>query len=215
MTVFLSAASRGVRRRHRARYANLRAMQRVAFAPLIPPRMPPVINAWLARRWYLTLKTGRSYSVRQVSPGDRRQLAEFVLELSARNSEREQSALHDLTTMLFERVIGGPNDGALAFAALENTHGSDRVIGVCAYAPASPDGANFVVAVANSYREEQVGRTLLSTMLRQAKRVGVRRLSGEMAWSNRAMQSLATSMGFSVEPLPRDRERRLLVLDLK
>jgi RimJ/RimL family protein N-acetyltransferase len=117
--------------------------------------------------------------------------------------------------MLFDRVIAGPNDGALAFVALENTHGADRVIGVCAYAPAGRDGASFAVAVANSYRKEQVGRTLLSTLLRQAKRVGVRRLSGEIAWSNRAMQSLATSMGFSVEPLPRDRERRLLVLGLK
>jgi RimJ/RimL family protein N-acetyltransferase len=189
-------------------------MQRVEIAPHIPPRMPPIANAWLARRWYLTLKTRRNYSVRQVSPGDRRLLAEFVVELTA-NGERDHSAVHDLTTMLFDRVIAGPNDGALAFAALENTHGGDRVIGVCAYAPASQDGSSFVVAVANSYREEQVGRTLLSTLLRQAKRVGVRRLSGEIAWSNRAMQALATSMGFSVEPLSRDRERRLLVLGLK
>jgi N-acetylglutamate synthase-like GNAT family acetyltransferase len=189
-------------------------MQRVAFAPLIPSRPPPIIDAWLARRWYLTLKTQRSYSVRQASPGDRRLLAEFVVELNVL-AGRDPSAIHDLTTMLFDRVIAGPNDGALAFVALENSHGADRVIGVCAYAPTCQDGATFVVAVANSYREEQVGRTLLSTLLRQARSVGIRQLSGEMAWSNRAMQMLATSVGFSVEPLPRDRNRRLLVLGLK
>jgi RimJ/RimL family protein N-acetyltransferase len=215
VTAIFTLPSRGVRRRHRARYATLQAMQRVAFAPFVPPQMPPVVTAWLARRWYLTLKTRRTYSVRQASPGDRRSLAEFVLELNAIASERDQSALHDLTSMVFDRVIAGPNDGALAFVALEHTRGVDRVIGVCAYAPSSADGADFVVAVANSYREEQVGRTLLSTLLRQAKRVGVRRLCAEVAWTNRAMQALATSMGFSVTPLQRDRNRRALALDLK
>jgi len=189
-------------------------MQRVAIAPLVPPRIPPLVNAWLARRWYLTRKTQRAYSVRQVSPGDRRLLAEFVLELSVA-AGRDQSAIHDLTSMLLDRVIGSARDGALAFVALENTRGGDRVIGACAYAPTSHEGADFTVAVANSYRGEQVGRTLMSTLLRQAKRVGVRRLSGETEWSNRAMQMLATSMGFSVEPLQRDRNRRQLVLELK
>ena len=38
---------------------------------------------------------------------------------------------------------------------------------------------------------------------------------GEMAWSNRPMQLLAMSMGFRVEPLPRDRNLRRLILTLK
>jgi RimJ/RimL family protein N-acetyltransferase len=190
-------------------------MQRVAIAPSVQVRLPPLTNAWLARRWYYTPKSRRAYSVRQVSPGDRRLLAEFVLELTATGCDRDRPAVHDLTTLLFDRVIMAANDGALAFVALENTHGGDRVIGVCAYAPSGHESAEFSVAVANSYREEQVGRTLLSTLLRQAKRVGIRRLSGEMAWSNRAMQVLGTSLGFSVESLQQDRNRRLLVLDLK
>jgi RimJ/RimL family protein N-acetyltransferase len=171
-------------------------------------------GAWLARRWYLTHKTRRSYSVRQVSPGDRRLLAEFLVELKAGATERDQGSLQDLTTLLFDRVIVDA-DGATALVALENVDDADRVIGVCGYAPSSQDGADFSIAVANSHRQEQVGRTLLAALLRQAKRAGVRRLSGEMAWSNRAMQSLATSMGFQVLPLPRDRSYRLLVLELK
>jgi RimJ/RimL family protein N-acetyltransferase len=107
--------------------------------------------------------------------------------------------------------VGG-GDGVVA---LENAPDGDRVIGVCAYAPAGRDGADFEIAVANSHRGEQVGRTLLSTLLRQAKRVGIRRLTGEMTWSNRAMQALATSLGFQVQPLQRDRNLRLLVLDIK
>jgi N-acetylglutamate synthase-like GNAT family acetyltransferase len=168
----------------------------------------------VARRWYLTFKTRRSYSVRPVSPGDRRLLAEFMLEVDAAATERDRASLQELSTMLFERVIVGA-DGAVAFAALENADGADRVIGVCAYVHAGQEGADFAIAVANSHRDEQVGRTLLETMLRQARRVGVRRLSGEMAWSNRAMHSLATSIGFQVLPSPRDRNGRLLVLELR
>ena len=190
-------------------------MQRVALAPFHPARLPEIASgAWLARRWYLTFRTRRSYSVRQVSPGDRRLLAEFMLAVNANATDRERGSLQDLTTMLFDRVIVGA-DGATAFVALENVDGADRAIGVCAYVQSGQDGADFAIAVANSHREEQVGRTLLETLLREARRVGVRRLSGEMTWSNRAMHSLAASMGFQVLPLPRDRNYRLLVLELK
>ena len=85
-------------------------------------------------------------------------------------------------------------------------------------APLSPDQADsgrFSIAVSASYREEQVGRVLLSTLIRHAKRVGVPSLTGQMAWSNRPMQMLAMSMGFNVEQEPRNRNLRRLVLPLK
>jgi GNAT superfamily N-acetyltransferase len=169
-------------------------------------------SAWLARRWYYTPKTRRAYSVRQISPGDRRLLAQFVVELDAAATERDRGSLRDLAAMLFDRVIVGGGEGAVA---LEATPGGDRVIGVCIHVPAGQDGADFSIAVSPAFRGEQVARTLLETLVRHAKRMGVRRLSAEMTWSNRAMHSLATSMGFQVLPLQRDRNLRLLVLDLK
>jgi N-acetylglutamate synthase-like GNAT family acetyltransferase len=215
MTVFLSAPPRGVRRRHRSRYANLPAMQRLAMDHDPAARRPAVMSgAWLARRWYLTFKTRRAYSVRPVSPGDRRLLADFTHELGASASERDRSSVRELTTILLDRVLVG-EDGAMAFVALENTASGDRVIGACAYATESHEGAEFAMAVANSHRQEQVGRTLLLTLLREAKRVGIRRLVGQMHWSNRPMQMLAASMGFQALPSPRDRNARLLVLEIK
>jgi RimJ/RimL family protein N-acetyltransferase len=173
-------------------------------------------SAWLARRWYYTSRSHRAYSVRQISPGDRRLLAEFALSLTQHAAEREQPVMQSLSNILFDRVIASDAaDSAVGFAALENTSAGDRVIGVAAYAPSGRENADFIVAVANSFREEQVGRTLLSTLLRHAKRVGVPRLSGEIFWSNRPMQMLAMSMGFVVEPLPGDRNLRRLALALK
>jgi RimJ/RimL family protein N-acetyltransferase len=211
LPVFEYAPSRGVRRRGRAGYATLTVMQRAAVASQSARFVQGSAGAWLARRWYYTPRTHRAYSVRQISPGDRRLLAEFALAVTPHAEED----LVALTGLLFDRVIGEPGDGAVGFVALENTAAGDRVIGVCAYAPTRLDSCAFSIAVANSFREEQVGRTLLTTLLRHAKRVGVRRLEGEMTWSNRAMQMLALSMGFVVETVANDRNRRLLVLALR
>jgi len=179
-------------------------------------RLPIALaGPWLARRWYYTPRTHRAYSVRQISSGDRRLLAEFAMGLNADASDREVESLQALADMLFERVLAVGTDMAAGFAALESTAVGDRVIGVCAYAPDEGDCGRFSIAVANSYREEQIGRTLLSTLIRHAKRVGVPNLTGQMAWSNRPMQMLAMSMGFNVEPEPRDRNLRRLVLALK
>src|SRR6185295_8191012 len=119
-------------------------MQRTAHAGL-NARFSPVANAWLARRWYCTPRSNRAYSVRQISPGDRRLLAEFALGLSRTASEREIVVIHHLTDVLFDRVISAGMDDAVGFAALENSSAGDRVIGACAYAPTGRDNAEFVM----------------------------------------------------------------------
>ena len=171
-------------------------------------------GAWLARRWYYTPRTHRAYSVRQIAAGDRRLLAEFALGLTRMSPEREQPVAQSIAGLLLDRVVAHGRDDAVGFAALESTAAGDRIIGVAAYVGAA-EGAEFAVAVAGTYRDEQVGRTLLATLVRHARRAGVPRLFGEMSWSNRSMQLLALSMGFIVEPVARDRQLRRLVLVLK
>ena len=188
---------------------------RLAHTPHKAPHTISTAGGWLARRWYYTPKSRRAYSVRQVAPGDRRLLAEFAMSLGGSATDRDLPTVRELSDMLFDRVLAGGSDMAVAFAALESTAAGDRVIGVAAYAPGAQEDATFAVAVASAYRGEQVGRTSLSTLVRHAKRAGIRRLSGEMAWSNRPMQLLAQSSGFTVEAVPGDRSRRSLVLSLK
>lgn len=215
MQVLSNIAPHGVRRHDRARYATLTAMQRTAVAPFITRFPQGASGAWLARRWYYTPKSRRAYSVREISPGDRRLLAEFSLALTRAAPERELAVIQEMNGLLFDRVISGGRDDAVGFAALENTAAGDRIVGVAAYAPAGKDGAEFRVVVAGGFRDEQVGRTLLATLVRHARRAGIPRLFAEMFWSNRAMQMLGMSMGFVIEPVPRDRFLRRLVLTLK
>jgi hypothetical protein len=190
-------------------------MHRTATAP-IHARFPHgAASGWLARRWYYTPRSHRAYSVRQISPGDRRLLAEFALGLSQPPVDRDLTGLRDLSDLLLGHVIAAGTESCVGYAALESTAAGDRVIGATAYAPKYPDSAAFGIAVAATYRDEQVGHILLATLVRHAKRVGVPSLVGEMAWSNRPMQMLAMSMGFCIEPLPRDRTRRRLTLSLK
>jgi RimJ/RimL family protein N-acetyltransferase len=171
-------------------------------------------NAWITRRWYYTPRSHRAYSVRPISPGDRRLLAEFVLGLSRAAPEREQPAVRAITSLLFDQALTASSHPAVGFAALESTAVGDRIIGAAAYS-STDEGAEFCIAVTNSYRDEQVGRTLLASLMRQARRAGVPRLTGEMQWANRPMQMLALAMGFVVEPVARDRNLRRLVLTLK
>jgi RimJ/RimL family protein N-acetyltransferase len=188
---------------------------RTAHAPTTAPHVLHNAGGWLARRWYYTPKTRRAYSVRQIAPGDRRLLAEFALTLGEGTADSELAVVRELSDMLFDRVLAGGSEMAVGFAALEATAAGDRIVGVAVYAPENPDDASFNIAVAQGFREEHVGRTLLATLTRHAKRVGLRRLCGEMFWANRAMQRLAQSTGFAVEAVPGDRLRRALVLTLK
>ena len=189
-------------------------MQRTAVAPFMA-RSQLLAGTWLARRWYYTPRSRRAYSVRQIAPGDRRLLAEFVVTLSREAAERDRAGMQELTDLLFDHVLGGDTPESAGYAALENTAAGDRIIGVCACTAQSDDAAEFRVAVAASHREEQIGRNLLSTLLRHVRRIGVARLIGEMHWSNRPMHMLALSMGFVVEPVPRDRNLRRLSLALR
>jgi len=191
-------------------------MQGNSFSPYIGTQSwHAVTGGWLARRWYYTPRTHRAYSVRQVSPGDRRLLAEFALELSRIATDAELVAVRELSTLIFDRVLATGIHDSIGFVALENTTAGDRVIGVSAYGHAGPADDNFSVAVSAAFRDEHVGHTLLATLVRHAKRVGIARLAGETCWSNRAMQKLATSLGFTVEPVARDRKLRRVVLALR
>lgn len=172
-------------------------------------------GGWLARRWYYTPRTHRAYSVRQVSPGDRRPLAEFMLDVSRAVPPEENGVVRELSGLVFDRLLAPHAPGVAGLVALENTAAGDRVIGVCGYAVAGVHDNNMGIAVAQNFRDEQVGRTLLSAVLRQARRAGVERLACEIAWSNRPMLRLATTLGFAIEPVAQDRRLRRVVLALR
>ena len=68
---------------------RLQPMHRTAIDP-IHARFPHGGSIGsLARRWYYTPRSHRAYSVRQISPGDRRLLAEFALALTQSTPDRE------------------------------------------------------------------------------------------------------------------------------
>jgi N-acetylglutamate synthase-like GNAT family acetyltransferase len=190
-------------------------MHRIASDSNLTPFPRGMNGPWLARRWYYTPRTRRQYSIRQVSPGDRRLLAEFAVSLTQNVGEREHADLGELSNVLFERVLGADSESAVAFVALESVAAGDRVIGVCACTPSAPDAAELTIAVAAAYREELIGRTLLSTLVRHARRAGLARLEADIHWTNRAAQTLAQSAGFSVRTPESDRMRRQLLLQLK
>src|ERR1044072_2492132 len=118
MTVLSNALVSSVRRHNVSRYATLTHMQRPADAPSITRSSLGLASPWITRRWYYTPKSHRAYSVRQISPGDRRLLAEFALGLSREAPVREVPAARAMTSMLFDRVIIAGVHDAVGYAAL-------------------------------------------------------------------------------------------------
>ena len=158
VTVHSSTARRGVRRRDGSRYATLACMQGTSFTPFgAGQSWNAVTGGWLARRWYYTPRSHRAYSIRQVSPGDRRLLAEFALELSRIATERELGAVRELSSLVFDRVLAPGIHDSIGFVALENTSAGDRVIGVCACASAAPGPGGIPLNMAIEVRQVMSG----------------------------------------------------------
>ena len=116
----------------------------------------------LARRWYYTPRSHRAYSVRQISPGDRRLLAEFALALTQSTPDRELAGVRQLTDVLFDRVIS--RAATRRWDSLRSSPPGRAIVSSerWRYAPTSRENADFCIAVAHTHREEQVGRTLLA-----------------------------------------------------
>jgi hypothetical protein len=126
---------------------GLLPMHRTATAQVHARFLHGAASGWLARRWYYTPRTRRAYSVRQISPGDRRLLAEFALGFGRTPADRELAGLRDLSDLLLGQLINAGSESCVGFAALESNAAGDRVIGATAFAPVDADRAVFGIAV--------------------------------------------------------------------
>ena len=64
--------------------------------------------------------------------------------------------------------------------------------------------AEFAIAIADGWQGAGLGRALLARLLAHARKRGVRRLFGDVLWSNPAMLALARSMGAQLTRTPGD-----------
>jgi acetyltransferase len=89
-----------------------------------------------------------------------------------------------------------------------------RIVGVARYATESPDETDFAVVLADAWQGKGLGRQLMERLIAEARRRGLRRLTGTTLSENVAMVALARSLGFTTRRAPGGAFATLLAVDL-
>ena len=93
----------------------------------------------------------------------------------------------------------------MAFAVTAMKEGVEQFVGVGRYVVAPTKAtAEFALVIADARQGQGLRRRLLEALLEHAKEAGVDEVEGIVLATNRAMLSLARSLGFSVSAEPGD-----------
>jgi acetyltransferase len=135
-------------------------------------------------------------------------LRAFVERLSPQSRyERFQYVVKEVSPSLLQLLVDVDPRTHVALAALEG----DELVGEARYVREG-EGAEFAIAVADSWRRHGVGRRLFQALLERARSDGLRRLDGEVLAWNQAMLGFVEQQGFRVRFHPQD--ARLVRIEL-
>jgi acetyltransferase len=143
------------------------------------------------------LRDGTRLAIRPIRPEDAERELRFFDGLSERSRyQRFMQHLPYLPPRMLARFTQLDYDRELALAALAG----DEIVAVGRYAP-NADGATaeFALVVADAWQGKGLGRLLLESLKREAKKAGYRALYGAILEANRDMLDLARRLGFTEE----------------
>jgi GNAT superfamily N-acetyltransferase len=161
----------------------------------------------------LRLPGGELVTVRPVCPQDSDTLQAYVRALSPdARYKRFFGPLRELPPAELDRVIHLDPPNQLGLIAQTR---ADGVIGEARYA-LSPDrlDCEFALSVADGWHGKGVGRLLLDDLESRARRLGARRLVGDVLRTNEAMRALARKAGFRMADVPSDAKLVRVAKDL-
>lgn len=159
-------------------------------------------------QWQRIARTrdGIDYCIRPIRIEDAERDRAFIIHLSeASRYKRLMGSLREPSKELIDRFVRIDYQHDMAFVAVVDQLGVERIIGVARYG-AIPDktDAEFAVAVADEWQSRGVGMTLLRLLFEYAKGQGFRRLHGIIFASNDRMLDLARKLQLQVRSVPDD-----------
>ena len=157
----------------------------------------------LARTW--TLASGEVLLLRPVRHDDGEREEAFVRGLSRESGYQRMLSAIKITPEWIERMTHIDYRCHMAFAVTAAKDGVERFVGVGRYVvdPTKPT-AEFALVIADARQGQGLGRRLLEVLLEHAQEAGVHELEGIVLAINRAMLSLARSLGFTASAEPDD-----------
>lgn len=156
------------------------------------------------------LSDGTLVRVRPIRPDDEARMADFHAGLSTRSvyhryfhlATLEQRTAHARLALTCRTE---PGMGLALVAEHTRVDGTLEVLALARLTGTDDGGtAEFALLVVDQWQGLGLGRLMLQHLIDAARRVGVRRLSGDMLADNDAMRALVRRAGFRVRTVPGD-----------
>ena len=140
---------------------------------------------------------GTEVTIRPIEPSDLALEQAFVNGLSRQTGYRRLLSSRQLTSEEVRRFTEIDVDRECALIATTRRGGPERQIGVARYVKQpDSDAAEFAIVLSDDWQGRGLGHVLLSNLVAEAKRRGVRRIFGTTLSTNKAMVALAQHVGF-------------------
>jgi acetyltransferase len=162
-----------------------------------------------------TAADGTAVTLRRIEPSDLALEQEFVNGLSRQTGYQRLLSSRHLSPEEVRRFTEIDVEREYALIATTRDPAGEREIGVARYVKEpDSDAAEFAIVLADDWQGRGLGHRLLSSLVAQAKRRGVRRLFGTTLSGNKAMLALAHRVGFVATLDPGSASMTDLTLDL-
>ena len=164
----------------------------------------------------VTLRDGRAVHVRAVRPADE---AEFVQGFGRMSAEarymRFMRSIRELNLERLRKVLASfPESGIGIVATVTAADGIDIVGSAIYVLESDPTSCEFAISVASEFGGVGLATTLMTTLIDEAKRRGLREMEGFVLAVNQPMLRLARRLSFSIAPDPDDAAVRICRLHL-
>jgi acetyltransferase len=154
------------------------------------PNEVVITGSWLA-------SNGTEVTIRPIGTSDLAIEQEFVDRLSRRTAYQRLLSARRLSPDELRRFTDIDADREYALIATTRDPGGERQIGVARYVKEpDSDAAEFAIVLADDWQGQRLGHRLLSSLIAEAERRGVRRLFGTTFSENKAMLALGQRLGF-------------------
>jgi acetyltransferase len=151
-------------------------------------------------------RDGIDYRIRPIRIEDAQRDRAFIIHLSeASRYKRMMGSVREPSQKLIDRFVHIDYQHDMAFVAVVDQLGAERIIGVARYASVSDKtDAEFAVAVADEWQSRGIAMTLLRLLFEYAKGQGIRRLHALIFANNDRMLDLARKLQLKIGNLPDD-----------
>ena len=164
----------------------------------------------------ITLRDGRAVHLRESCLADEAELLQAFERLS--KEARYMRFMHAVREPNLDRVRSAlasfPECGIGIVATVPAADGIDIVGSAIAVFGNDRTGCEFAITVAEKFNGVGLATTLMTALIDEAKRRGMKEMEGFVLTQNQPMLRLATRLGFSIKPDPDDVSVRICRMTL-